>query len=106
MTLSKPLVGVTSALLGSIFFLLKPNVQYVGHCGMYLQVRKLSATALVGIDARPVPDMASLQQLATYIERCIKAHGSAFVQADSLMKAAKSAEKTLSAAASNSFMYV
>ena len=71
-----------------------------------MQVRKLPATALIGIEARPVPDMASLQQLADYIEKLLNAHGSSFVQAESLMKAAKQTEKALSAAASNSFMYV
>ena len=71
-----------------------------------VQVRKLPSTALIGIEARPVPDMASLRQLAGCIEKLLNAQGSSFIQADSLMKAAKQAEKALSAAASNSFMYV
>ena len=71
-----------------------------------LQVRQLSATALIGVEARPVPDLASLKQLAQYCEKIIKAHGGRFMQADDVVKAAKEAEKTLSAAASNSFMYV
>lgn len=71
-----------------------------------MQVRRLSATALIGIEARPVPDMASLSQLAEYTEKLLNLQGSSFIQADSLMKAAKQAEKALSAAASNSFMYV
>lgn len=71
-----------------------------------VQVRRLSATALVGIEARPVPDMASLSQLADYTQKLLSAQGSSFIQAANLMKAAKQAEKTLSAAASNSFMYV
>ena len=71
-----------------------------------MQVRRLSATALIGIEARPVPDMASLSQLAEYTEKLLHTQGSSFIQAASLMKAAKQAEKALSAAASNSFMYV
>lgn len=71
-----------------------------------MQARRLSATALVGIEARPVPDVASLRQLAVNMEKLLKANGSSFIQANSLMKAARQAEKVLSAAASNSFMYV
>lgn len=71
-----------------------------------MQVRKLPATALISIEARPVPDIANLQQLADYIEKLLNAHGSSFIQGDSLIKAARQAEKALSAAASNSFMYV
>ena len=66
----------------------------------------MSATALVGIEARPVPDVASLRQLAVNMEKLLKANGSSFIQANSLMKAARQAGKVLSAAASNSFMYV
>ena len=44
--------------------------------------------------------------MAVYIEKLLNAHGSNFIQAESLMKAAKQAEKALSSAASNSFMYV
>lgn len=72
----------------------------------YSEARRLSATALVGIEARPVPDVASLRQLAVNMEKLLKANGSSFIQANSLMKAARQAEKVLSAAASNSFMYV
>ena len=66
----------------------------------------MSATVLVAIEARPVPDLASLRQLAQYTERTLRAHGSEFIQAESVLRAAKEAEKTLSSAASNSLMYV
>jgi len=74
--------------------------------GCCVQVRRQGATALIGVEARPVPDLASLTQLAQYTEQVLKIHGSGFMQADSLLKAAKHAEKTLSSAATNSFMYV
>ncbi len=74
--------------------------------GLGVQVRRLSATALIGVEARPVPDLASLKQLAQYIEQILNTHGSSFVKAESVQKAAKEAEKTTSSAASNSFMYV
>lgn len=71
-----------------------------------VQVRQLSATALVGVEARPVPDMASLRQLATHIETVVKAQGGSFIQAENLIRAAKAASMSLSSAASNSSMYV
>ncbi|DBA82704.1 hypothetical protein WJX77_004897 [Trebouxia sp. C0004] len=72
----------------------------------HAEVRRQGATVLIGVESRPVPDFASLTQLAQSTEQVLKTHGSGFMQADSLLKAAKHAEKTLSSAATNSFMYV
>ena len=71
-----------------------------------MQLRRLDATALIGVEARPTSDGASLRQLAQYLEQILKTYGSDFMHADSVLKAAKEAEKSLSTAASNSFMYV
>ena len=71
-----------------------------------LQVRQLSATALVGVEARPVPDKASLQQLAHYTSDILKAHGSTFLQPDAVLKAVSDAGRSLAAASShNTCMY-
>lgn len=71
-----------------------------------MQVRQLSATALVGVEARPVPDQASLKQLAHCTSDILKAHGSSFLQPDAVVKAVNNAGKSLAAAASNNFMYI
>lgn len=73
---------------------------------LWSQVRRLSATALVGVEARPVPDQASLRQLAQYMSHVLESHGSGILKPDVVLKAAKSAGDSLSAAASNSFMYI
>ena len=71
-----------------------------------LQVRQLAATALVGIDARPKPDLDSLQQLALRLEQILAAHGSSIVQAKAMSNTVKQAHKSLAASASGSYMYI
>lgn len=70
------------------------------------QVRQLAATALVGVDARPKPDLESLQQLALRLEQILAAHGSGIVQARAMSNTVKQAHKSLAASASGSYMYI
>lgn len=57
----------------------------------HAEVRQLAATVLVSIDARPKPDIHSMQQLARNLEQVLTAYGSTIVQADSLSQAVKQA---------------
>ena len=69
-------------------------------------MRHLSATALVGVEARPVPDQASLKQLADYTAKILESQGSTVFQPRDVLKAVKEAGNSLAAASSNSFMYI
>lgn len=73
---------------------------------MCMQMRQLAATALVGIDARPTPDVHALQQLAKDLEQVLAGHGSTIVQANLLSQAVKQAHKSLAASAEGSYMYI
>ena len=54
-----------------------------------MQVRHLAATAVVSIDARPRPDLASLKELAVCLEQVLTAQGSGVVEASRINKAVK-----------------